>query len=55
MIDALVLSAAGSAVCGLVALVAGLLGAPRRLVLLVAALPPLALVGVIVVFSIGGK
>jgi hypothetical protein len=55
LITALMLIAAGSVACGIVALVAGLLGAPRRLVLWVAALPPLALIGSIVVLSIGSK
>jgi hypothetical protein len=54
VITALTVIAGGSVLCGLLALLTGLLGAPRRLVLLIAALPPLALIALIVKLSLGG-
>ena len=47
--------AAGSVACGVIALVAGLFGAPRKLVLLVAALPPLAAIALIAVIFTAAK
>jgi hypothetical protein len=53
MITAMVEMAAGSILCALVALVAGLLGAPRRLVFAIAALPPIVLIALLVAISKG--
>jgi hypothetical protein len=55
LMTALMLVAGGSVVCGIVALVAGLLGAPRRFVLWTAALRPIALVALFVVISVATK